>query len=333
MRRPSIRTVTLPEAWLVEGVGDVPGLELRLWAVDGPAPADLADRIDGVVLPYTRAWDTEAVRALPRLAVVLTETTGYDGVPERVGDAVAIVTAAGVHAAATAELAVGLVLASLRGIDVAVRDQEQQRWRHERRRSLADRRVLLLGVGGIGEAVARRLDPFEVELTRVASRARTDARGDVHGPDELVDLARDHDVLISATPLTPATRHLVDADVLAALPDDALVVNVGRGAVVDTEALTAEVVAGRLHAALDVVDPEPLPAGHPLWSAPNALIVPHLGGDASAFEPRIVEHLRRVLAQLSRGEDPDTLVRRGGSSPTASDPDQGRAVRARRTPS
>ena len=90
---------------------------------------------------------------------------------------------------------------------------------------------------------------------------------------------------------------------------DALVVNVGRGAVVDTEALTAEVTAGRLHAALDVVDPEPLPAGHPLWSAPNALITPHVGGNASAFEPRIVEHLRRTLGQLARGEEPPTQVR------------------------
>ncbi|GGC98248.1 dehydrogenase [Tersicoccus solisilvae] len=305
---PSL-TATVPERWMLEGIGPVPGVELVVWDANAPAPVEAADRIGAVVLPYGRGYDGDAVRALPRLRTVLTATTGYDGVAEKVGDGPAIVTAAGVHAAATAEIALALTLASLRGIDIAVRDQLHERWRPERRLSLADRRVLLVGVGGIGEQIARRLDPFEVTLTRVASRARTDERGPVHGTDELAALAADHDVLVVVTPLTPDTHHLVDADVLAALPDGALVVNVGRGAVVDTEALTAEVTAGRLHAALDVVDPEPLPAGHPLWSAPNALITPHVGGNASAFEPRIVEHLRRTLGQLARGEEPATQVR------------------------
>ncbi|MEH0109186.1 NAD(P)-dependent oxidoreductase [Tersicoccus sp. MR15.9] len=302
-------TASVPDRWIADGIGEVPGVDVVVWDVSGPAPEDVADRIEAVVLPYARGYDGELIRALPHLSTVLTTTTGFDGVAEKVGDGPAIVTAAGVHAAATAELAVALVLASLRGIDAAARDQEREQWRPQRRRSLADRRVLLVGVGGIGEQIARRLDPFEVTLTRVASRARTDERGAVHGTDELVELAADHDVLIAITPLSPDTHHLVDARVLAALPDDALVVNVGRGAVVDTEALTAEVTAGRLHAALDVVDPEPLPAGHPLWSAPNALITPHVGGNASAFEPRIVEHLRRTLGQLARGEEPPTQVR------------------------
>lgn len=309
MDQTRVLTATVPDPWLLEDIGEVPGVEILLWDVTGAAPAEAADRINAVVLPYARGWDGGAVRDLPHLGAVLTQTTGYDGVAEKVGDGPAIVTAAGVHAAATAELAVALVLASLRGIDVAVRDQQRRQWRPERRRSLADRRVLLVGVGGIGEQIARRLDPFEVTLTRVASRARTDERGPVHGTDELMALAADHDVLVVITPLTPDTHHLVDARVLAALPDGALVVNVARGAVVDTDALTAEVVAGRLHAALDVVDPEPLPADHPLWSAPNALITPHVGGNASAFEPRIVAHLRRTLDELARGEEPATQVR------------------------
>lgn len=310
MSQPRPHVATVPEPWLLEDIGEVPGVETVLWDVTGPAPEHLADRIDTVVLPYARGYDGDAVRALPHLATVLTQTTGYDGVAETVGDGPAIVTAAGVHAAATAELAVGLILASLRGIDVAARDQVHQRWRPERRRSLADRRVLLVGVGGIGEQIARRLEPFEVTLSRVAAHARTDERGAVHGTDELVALAGDHDVLVVITPLTSDTHHLVDATVLAALPDGALVVNVARGAVVDTDALTAEVTAGRLHAALDVVDPEPLPAGHPLWSAPNALITPHVGGNASAFEPRIVAHLRHTFEQLVRGEEPANQVRR-----------------------
>ena len=117
--------------------------------------------------------------------------------------------ASGVHAAATAELAVGLILAKLRGIDQAVRDQQTESWRPQRRQSLADRKVLLLGVGGIGKEIARRLEPFEVTVTRVGSTARADADGQVHGPDELAALAADHDILVSVLPLNDNTHHLV----------------------------------------------------------------------------------------------------------------------------
>jgi phosphoglycerate dehydrogenase-like enzyme len=176
-----------------------------------------------------------------------------------------VASASGVHAAATAELAIGLIIAKLRGIDQAVRDQLTGSWQPQRRSSLADRRILLLGVGSIGHEIAKRLGPFEVEITRVGSTARTDSPGRVHASSELAALAKAHDVLVAVTPLNEHTHRLVDASVLAALPDGALVVNVGRGPVVDTEALTAEVLSGRLHCALDVVDPEPLPADHPLW--------------------------------------------------------------------
>jgi phosphoglycerate dehydrogenase-like enzyme len=165
-----------------------------------------------------------------------------------------------------------------------------------------------LGVGGIGEEIAKRLDPFEVDLTRVGSTARTDERGRVHGSDELIDLAGRHDVLIIITPLSDSTRGLVGREVLAALPDGALVVNVARGAVVDSEALTAEVVSGRLRAAVDVFDPEPIPAGHPLWGAENAIITPHNGGNTGAFWPRIVRLLRRQLEALAEGREPANLV-------------------------
>jgi phosphoglycerate dehydrogenase-like enzyme len=124
-------------------------------------------------------------------------------------------------------------------------------------------------------------------------------------------LAADHDILVSVLPLTEKTHHLVDEKVLAALPDGALVVNVGRGAVISTDALTKEVVSGRLNCAVDVVDPEPLPAGHALWSAENALITPHVGGNASAFEPRILKLLKSQLELLAAGETPANLVRQG----------------------
>ncbi|WP_104165535.1 2-hydroxyacid dehydrogenase [Arthrobacter sp. SX1312] len=310
---PTVRILSVPSADLRDALSGVsPGVDVVLWDFHTPPegcdPADL----DAVVLPYTgRAHLDGALDTAPNVKIVQTQSTGYDGVADLVGPGVAIATAAGVHAAATAELAVGLALASLRGIDDAVRQQAEGRWHSARYPGLADRRVLLVGVGGIGEEIRRRLETFEAIVTRVGSSARDDALGHVHGSDELVRLAPEHDVVIVITPLTDATRGLIGAEVLAALPDGALVVNVARGAVVDTAALTREVLAGRLRAALDVVDPEPLPAGHPLWSAPGVIITPHVGGNTGAFPPRILALLRRQVELLGRGAEPANLVRRG----------------------
>jgi len=309
----SIRTLTLPDHELVHRINPLPpGLDVGVWDLSGePDGVDL-DQVQAVVLPYIDAGSVLGNLArVPGLALVQTQTTGYDGVREAVSPDVAIATASGVHAAATAELAVGLMLASLRGIDQAARDQRAGVWRPERRMSLADRKVLLVGVGGIGTEIARRLEPFEVVLTRVGHSARDDANGHIHGSDELVDLASSADVLVVITPLTEATTGLIDAATLASMPDGALVVNVARGAVVDSAALTAEVVSGRLKCAIDVFDPEPLPANHPLWLAENALVTPHIGGNTSAFEPRIAALLKDQFEALASGGTPRNLVQLG----------------------
>ncbi len=309
----SIRTLSVPSPDLRDALAAVsPDVEVVLWDFRTPPQGFDLTQLDAAVLPYTgRAHLDGALDAAPNLQLVQTQSTGYDGVPDLVGPGVAIATAAGVHAAATAELAVGLALASLRGIDDAVRQQSEGRWVSARYPGLADRRVLLVGVGGIGEEIRRRLVTFEAEVTRVGSAARDDDLGHVHGPDELVELARRHDVVVVITPLTDATRGLIGREVLAALPDGALIVNVARGPVVDTEALTVEVTAGRLKAALDVVDPEPLPEGHPLWSTPGVLITPHVGGNTEAFPPRILALLKRQVELLGSGREPANLVRRG----------------------
>lgn len=309
----TIRTVSFPTEGLLRSLQPLPGgIRGVLWNLVEP-PADIgADRIDAVVLPYANWQDWAGPLSVATgLKLVQTQTTGYDGVIEAVGPEVGVANAAGVHAAATAEHAVALVLASLRGIDVAARDQPAGAWNSRRYPGLADRKVLLVGVGGIGTEIARRLEPFDVELTRVGRTARTDDAGHVHGADELTRLAGSAEVMIVITPLTGATRHLIDAAVLAALPDGALVVNVARGPVVDSDALTAEVVSGRLRAALDVFDPEPIPADHPLWTAPGALITPHVGGNTEAFRPRIVSLLRSQLEILAKGERPLNLVQSG----------------------
>lgn len=307
-----VQTVSFPDPQLLADLSPLPGgLRGVVWDMK-EAPGEDLGAIDGVILPYLNAGAVlGSLGKVADLKFVQTQSTGYDGVCEAAGPGAAVANASGVHAAATAELAVGLILAKLRGIDQAVRDQQIESWKPQRRQSLADRNVLLLGIGGIGKELARRLEPFEVTVTRVGSSARTDEHGQVYGPDELVALVKKHDILVSVLPLNEDTHHLVGREVLAALPDGALVVNVGRGPVIDTDALTAEVVSGRLNCALDVVDPEPLPAGHPLWSTDNALITPHVGGNASAFEPRILKLLKTQLEALAAGETPANLVQQG----------------------
>src|SRR5690606_30484559 len=139
---------------------------------------------------------------------------------------------------------------------------------------LAGKRVLIVGAGDIGVGVAARLAPFEVSITRVARRPRPG----VHGVDELPELLPHADVVALLVPLTDATRGMVDKDFLGRMADGALLVNAARGPVVDTAALTEELSTGRIGAALDVTDPEPLPPDHPLWRMPNVLITPHVAG-------------------------------------------------------
>ncbi len=296
-------TVSVPEDGWVEDLQPVPdGVELVPWDLLGPPPRP---DIEVVVPPYLGDRDRLARLAdLPRLRLVQTLTAGYEDVRPYLPDGVALANAAGVHDASTAELAVALALAALRRLPEHVRSQEAGEWRPVFGRSLADRRVLLIGYGGVGRAVARRLAGFEVELTPVASRARDGVRG----VDELPQLLGAHDVVILTVPLTDATRGMVDRAFLAALPDGALVVNVARGAVVDSDALLTELATGRLTAAVDVIDPEPLPPGHPLWAEPGLLMTPHVGGASSAFRPRALALLRGVLAELAAGRPVANVV-------------------------
>lgn len=301
--------VSFPDPVLRDAVGDVPGVESVLWDPAGDATPD--PRIEVVVAPYLGAAGAlAAVGQLEGCRLVQLQSAGFDGVLEVVPEGIAVANAAGVYDAATAELAVGMVIASLRGIPEAVRSGDEQRWVPlGRRPSLADRSVLIVGYGSVGSAIARRLAPFEVALTAVASRAREgdELVGPVHAVSELPDLLPRHDVVVVITPLNDATHHLVDDAFLAAMPDGALLVNVARGPVADTDALVRH--AGRLRLALDVTDPEPLPDGHPLWSAPDVIITPHAGGNTTALLPRMAELLRGQLGRLAEGGEPRHLVR------------------------
>ncbi|MGH8822861.1 MAG: 2-hydroxyacid dehydrogenase [Jiangellaceae bacterium] len=274
-------------------------LDVATWDGAGLPPDGVLKRVELYVMPYTFAEVTaEVIVAMPQLRVVQTLTAGVEHVLPFLRDGLTLCNARGVHDASTAELAVALMLASLRGIPEYVRAQDGQRWEHGLRPSLADRTVLVVGYGSVGAAVERRLRPFECDVLRVARRARDG----VAGYEALPSLLGRADVVVLTVPLTEQTRGMVDAAFLARMRDGALLVNVARGPVVDTDALVAELHAGRLSAALDVTDPEPPPPDHPLWSAPGVLISPHVGGNTSAFLPRATRLVRDQLERYAAGE-------------------------------
>ncbi len=294
--------VSLPGDQLAAALGEVSArVELLRWDMAGPPPR--AD-IDLVVVPYLPGSDHLRRLAGTRTRLVQAQYLGYDGVAEVLPPGHVYANARGVHETSTAELALALLLAAQRGIPDFVRAAGPiaPTWYP----SLADRRVMVLGQGGVGRAIEARLAPFEVDLVRVARTAREG----VHGIAELPELLPACEVVIVGVPLTDDTVHLVDADFLAALPDGAIVVNVARGRVADTGAILREASTGRLRFALDVTDPEPLPAGHELYRLPNVLISPHNGGMSTAMLPRVARLVRRQIDLLLTGAEPVNVVLR-----------------------
>ncbi|GEL19104.1 phosphoglycerate dehydrogenase [Pseudonocardia asaccharolytica DSM 44247 = NBRC 16224] len=244
---------------------------------------------------------------LPRLRLVQLLTAGAESWVGRLPAGVALSDCRGAHGGATAEWIVAVLLAHYRDLSAFLRAQDDRRWDYHRTDELAGKRVLLVGAGDVAEHTVRRLAPFEVTTTLVGRRARDG----VHGIDEVLDLLPRHDACVVIVPLTDDTRGLVDAEFLAAMPAGAVLVNAARGPVVDTEALTAELSTGRLRAALDVTDPEPLPADHPLWTAPGLLLTPHVGGSVPGAMRRAYAIAAEQIAAFARGERPPNLVENG----------------------
>ena len=302
------------DVWLPVAASEIEGLPAphdegftyRFWD-GGDYPADPADCVFyGVPYMIDPAVCARPLSEMTSLRVVQTLTAGVDHVlpaVERLAPGVQLCNARGVHEASTAELALTLTLASLRGIPRFVEGQRVQEWRQGFNPALADKSVLIVGYGAIGSAIEDRLTGFEcARVARVARSERATERGPVLPLSELPRLLPEADVVILSTPLTDSTRGMVNADFLSHMKDGALLVNVARGSVVDTKALLAELESGRLTAALDVTDPEPLPRGHPLWQAPGVLISPHVGGPTSAFLPRAKRLLSGQLNRYAAGE-------------------------------
>lgn len=270
-----------------------------------PAPDRLPDDPAGVefwVPPFLAQADSvRAAARLPDLRVVQLLSAGADAWVGRLPSGVTLCDARGVHDSSTAEWVVAAILGHLRGFPTFARAQAHAEWAYDRvapTDELAGKRVLIVGAGSIGAALAARLAPFEVDVTLAARTARP-AEG-VYGVADLPTLLPAADIVVLLVPLTEATRGMVDSRFLAAMPDGALLVNAARGPVADTAALVAELATGRISAALDVTDPEPLPADHPLWRLPNVLITPHVAGSVRGLLPRAYrlagEQLRRYAA-------------------------------------
>ncbi|GAA3515030.1 2-hydroxyacid dehydrogenase [Aeromicrobium panaciterrae] len=294
--------VTVPDAAWLERLADLDDrVELSVWDFVTPQPDG---PVDLAVSPYRNSTDGLNRIDPSRIGVIQLQTLGYDGVRDALPVGITVCNAVGVHEGSTAELAVALLLASARHLDSYAREQGQ--WIRRWGTSVADRRIMLLGYGGIGVEIEKRLEGFGAELVRVAGHRREDDRGVVHGNDELAELLPSVDAVIVAVPLSADTASLIGDAFLDALPDNAVVVNVSRGKVADTDAVVRQ--AGRIRYAADVTDPEPLPAGHPLWEVPGTLISPHVGGMSTAMQPRIDAVVRRQIDNLLEGRGPDSVV-------------------------
>jgi phosphoglycerate dehydrogenase-like enzyme len=239
-----------------------------------------------------------AVEAMPELRVIQAQTAGVDVLLQILPDGVELCDARGVHGSSTAEWALTALLSVFREFPRFERARQQRRWDYSVTDELAGKRVLIVGAGDVGQQLARRLTACDAHPVFVA---RT-ARDGVHSIAELPDLLPSADAVVLIVPKTPETVGMVDAAFLAAMPDGALLVNAARGPVVDTGALLAELTSGRLRAAVDVTDPEPLPSDHPLWTAPNLLLTPHVGGSVLGFGDRFAALLVQQLHRYLNGE-------------------------------
>ncbi|HEX8104118.1 MAG TPA: NAD(P)-dependent oxidoreductase [Solirubrobacteraceae bacterium] len=293
---------------------------------DADAAAALADlapdvRVEAAREDLTRAgavevlmppdWPLDRLRAamaaMPRLRVVQSTWAGVEWILDAIPPGVTLCSANEVHSASVADWVVGAILAMERGL-AAFRDaQREQRWAPADTPDMAGRTVLLLGHGAIGAAVEARLAPFGMRFNRVARRPRDG----VEGLDAVPALLPEADVVVIGLPLTPQTERLVDAAFLARMKPGALLVNPGRGRHVVTDDLLEALHAGRVRAALDVTDPEPLPDGHPLWSAPGVLVTPHVAGDTLGRHERASALLREQLLRLRAGEPLVNVVAEG----------------------
>ena len=246
----------------------------------------------------------ELTKKMPNLKVLQMPNAGYEDAMEYVRDGITLCNGKSIHDDSTAELAVGLIIASLRGFPDFVRNQDKSDWVHVKNKSINDRKIGIIGFGSIGTTIAKMLSGFTVEIIPFTQSGRDNTIAITDLDKHLPTL----DVVILILPLTKESKHLFDAKRLSLMKDGALLVNVARGPIVATDALVKELNSGRITAALDVTDPEPLPKDHPLWRAKGVLISPHVGGNTTAFESRARRLIESQLNLLSEGKPLNNVI-------------------------
>lgn len=302
--------VLVPDDLGVKALGESPWLEAIRYEPDASWPPGGRDA-EVVVVGYENAPAIGARFAeLPGLRLVQTLNAGYEQWLPWVPAGVSLSNGRGAHGGSSAEWVVAALLSIFRELRSFGDQQAAGVWEHQTTETLIGKRVVILGAGDLAVNLAARLTPFETEVTLVGRRARAG----VHTLDRLADLLPSTDVLVAMLPADASTYRLVNEDVLAKLPDGAVVVNAGRGGAVHTDALLAELTAGRLRAALDVTDPEPLPPGHPLWSAPGLLLTPHVAGSTEGAEERAWAVARSQIERYAEGGVSSNVVAGPGAS-------------------
>ena len=279
---------------------------LNLIPPDGELPDGILDA-ELLVHPSGDSRLYDLLVQMSGLRVLQTLSAGVDWLLPHVPPSVTLCDAGGARDTAVAEWVLAVILASTRRLSELRDRQREHRWESRESNELAGSTVLIVGYGEIGGAVEARLDPFEVELIRVAHHARPG----VHAVDDLASLLPRAEIVVVLLPLTPETTGLLDADLLGRLRPGALLVNAARGPIVDTDALLELLQAGRIRAALDVTDPEPLPGNHPLWDAPGVLITPHFAGDTPAADRRAFALVGEQVGRYVRGEPLLNVVEHG----------------------
>ncbi len=291
--------VWLPTPEAAELMGGLPdGIDADVWTGGEQLP-DSADEVEVVVLPFGVAdAQMQGLAKLPRLRLIQLLSAGAERAIPFVPPGVTLANARGAHDPAVAEWIMAVILAQVRHLPKYMAAQQADRWEHDAARPLGGQTILIVGYGSIGEVTERMLAPMQVNVKRVARTAREG----VSSMDDLPSLLPDADIVLLLVPVTPATTKMVDEAFLARMKDGALLVNAARGSIIDTDALLAELTAGRLLAALDVTEPEPLPPGHPLWSAPGLLLTPHVGGATTDAMERALAIAKDQLARYAAGE-------------------------------
>ncbi len=291
--------VWLPTPEAAELMGGLPeGIAADVWTGGEQLP-DSADEVEVVVLPFGVAdAQMQGLAKLPRLRLIQLLSAGAERAIPFVPPGVTLANARGAHDPAVAEWIMAVILAEVRHLPKYMAAQQAERWEHDAARPLGGQTILIVGYGSIGQVTERMLAPMDVNVKRVARTAREG----MSSMDDLPSLLPNADIVVLLVPVTPATTKMVDEAFLARMKDGALLVNAARGSIVDTDALLKELTAGRLLAALDVTDPEPLPAGHPLWSAPGLLLTPHVGGATTDAMERALAIAKDQLARYAAGE-------------------------------